>query len=247
MHTVTPVAIICCRTDRISVLFSKLLLICFIGVRRYVLNTTRLQKTLAKRSPTLFMEHNGGFSKVPCDEWPASSKFGCVNGGQGRREWGGIGFWKAPQRQSLNNHVSSAGLHYPPVRQAECQPGLLAGCGKVNGGGKTSYCVTLERNGEGRPSVSSGLPYPQSKWTRAARGDATDTHRAKPKEHNSGPAKKRALIPLKHIYMYTHREVKAISKKFGSSLCLRYYYYYFFIFSTLLGSHSFRSRWQTIW
>lgn len=91
--------------------------------------------------------------------------------GKGRE----IGFWKAPQRQSLNNHVSSAGLHYPPVRQAECQPGLLADCGKVNGGGKTSYCVTLERNGEGQPSVSSGLPYPQSKWTRAARGEATDT------------------------------------------------------------------------
>ncbi|TWW73907.1 hypothetical protein D4764_15G0013030 [Takifugu flavidus] len=90
-----------------------------------------------------------------------------------------VSAWRA-QRQSLNNHVSSAGLHYPPVQQAECQPGLLAGCGKVNGGGKTSYCVTLERNGEGRPSVSSGLPYPRSKWTRAARGEATDTHRAKP-------------------------------------------------------------------
>ncbi|CAB1418924.1 unnamed protein product [Pleuronectes platessa] len=73
----------------------------------------------------------------------------------------------------------------PALLKAECQPGLLAGCGKVNGGGKTSYCVTLERNGEGRPSVSSGLPYPQSKWTRAARGEATDTHRAKPSEHNT--------------------------------------------------------------
>lgn len=122
-------------------------------------------------------------------------------GGEGK----GIGFWKAPQCQSLNNHVSNAGLHYPPVRQAECQPGLLAGCGKVNGGGKTSYCVTLERNGEGRPSVSSGLPYPQSKWTRAARGEATYTHRAKPSEHNTeawtqSQPKWWALIPLKHIY-----------------------------------------------
>ena len=126
-------------------------------------------------------------------------------GGEGR----GIWFWKAPQRQSLNNHVSSAGLHYPPVRQAECQPGLLAGCGKVNGGGKTSYCVTLERNGEGRPSVSSGLPYPQSKWTRAARGEATDTHRAKPSEHNTEAwgmiqPKRWALMPIKHIYICTH-------------------------------------------
>lgn len=103
--------------------------------------------------------------------------------------------------------MSSAGLHYPPVQQAECQAGLLAGCGKVNGGGKTSYCVTLERNGEGRPSVSPGLPYPQSKWTRAARGEAADTHRAEPSERNAearrtlGRAKKRwALIALKHIY-----------------------------------------------
>ncbi|TNN55027.1 hypothetical protein EYF80_034733 [Liparis tanakae] len=74
--------------------------------------------------------------------------------------------------------------NYSGSGAAECQPGLLAGCGKVNGGGKTSYCVTLERNGEGRPSVSSGLPYPQSKWTRAARGEATDTHRAKPTAHH---------------------------------------------------------------
>ena len=86
--------------------------------------------------------------------------------------------------------MSGTGLHYPPVRQAECQPGSLAGCGKVNVGGKTSYCVTPEREqngsgGEGLPSVSSGLPYPQSKWTRAARGEATDTHGAKPTEHNT--------------------------------------------------------------
>lgn len=121
---------------------------------------------------------------------------------------GGQGPERPPQRQSLNNHVSSAGLHYPPVRQAECQPGLLAGCGKVNGGGKTSYCVTLERNGEGQPSVSSGLPYPQSKWTRAARGEATDTHRAKPNEHNTEAwtqiqPKRWALVPLKHTHTHT--------------------------------------------
>lgn len=88
------------------------------------------------------------------------------------------------------------------------RPGLLAGCGKVNGGGKTSYCVTLERNGEGQPSVSSGLPYPQSKWTRAARGEATDTHRAKPSEHNVQPwtllqPKRRGLGTTK-TYIDTH-------------------------------------------
>lgn len=87
-----------------------------------------------------------------------------------RREWrtgaekkkGGGGRFseRAPQRQSLNNHVSSAGLHYPPVQQAECQPGLLAGCGKVNGGGKTSYCVTLERNGEGAAICQPGPAIP---------------------------------------------------------------------------------------
>lgn len=49
-----------------------------------------------------------------------------------------------------------------------------SGVGAENGSG-----------GEGLPSVSSGLPYPQSKWTRAARGEATDTHRAKPTEHNT--------------------------------------------------------------
>lgn len=170
------------------------------------------------------MEHNGGFPKYHVtNDHPHQSLAVWMVGRGGERR--GIGLWKAPQRQSLNNHVSSAGLHYPPVRQAECQPGLLAGCGKVNGGGKTSYCVTLERNGEGRPSVSSGLPYPQSKWTRAARGEATDTHRAKPSEHNTKAwtrvqPKKWALIPLKHTYMCAHGEDRAICKKFGSRLCL---------------------------
>lgn len=162
-----------------------------------------------------------------------------------------IGFWKAPQRQSLNNHVSSAGLHYPPVQQAECQPGLLAGCGKVNGGGKTSYSVTLERNGEGRPSVSSGLPYPQSKWTRAARGEATDTHRAKPSEHNTeawtqNEPKWWALIPLKHIYTpHIVEKIRLTPRNLAAGfvcLCL-----FVFSVSALWGPYCFKSRWQTIW
>lgn len=179
------------------------------------------KKECSKKFFPLFMKHNDGFPKCHVtNDYPhrTLAVWMADRGREGRR----IGLWKAPQRQSLNNHVSSAGLHYPPVRQAECQPGLLAGCGKVNGGGKTSYCVTLERNGEGRPSVSSGLPYPQSKWTRAARGEATDTHRAKPSEHNTEAwtqiqLKRWALVPLKHIYTHKHSgEDMAISKKFGS-------------------------------
>lgn len=110
--------------ESVSVMSSKLLLSRFHRCEEMCFKYLQTPKDfgIKKGSLTLFMEHSGGFSKVPCDEWPSSSKFGCVNGGQGRREWGGIGFWKAPQRQSLNNHVSSAGLHYPPVRQAECQP-----------------------------------------------------------------------------------------------------------------------------
>lgn len=195
------------------------------------------------------MEQDGGFPKYHVTNphrtlavWMAD------RGGEGR----GIGFWKAPQRQSLNNHVSSAGLHYPPVRQAECQPGLLAGCGKVNGGGKTSYCVTLERNGEGRPSVSSGLPYPQSKWTRAARGEATDTHRAKPSEHNTEAwtkiqPKRWALIPLKNIY--THTQIAAKIRLSPRNLAAGRVCLCMFVFSvsTLLGPYCFKSRWQTIW
>lgn len=175
----------------------------------------------------------------------------CVNGRHERKGGRAIGFWKAPQRQSLNNHVSSAGLHYPPVQQAACQPGLLADCGKVNGRGKTSYCVTLERNGEGQPSVSSGLPYPQSKWTRAARGEATDTHRAKPSEHNAearaqiGPTWW-ALIPLKHIYTaHVAEKIRLTPRNLAAGfvcLCL-----FVFSVSALLGPYCFRSRWQTIW
>ncbi|KAK1879242.1 putative aldehyde dehydrogenase, partial [Dissostichus eleginoides] len=101
---------------------------------------------------------------------------------------------------------------------AECQPGLLAGCGKVNGGGKTSYCVTLERNGEGRPSVSSGLPYPQSKWTRAARGEATDTHRAKPTAHHglsSLPGSGREFLPKRTVHVGHRPPVQ----RFQDKLC----------------------------
>lgn len=51
------------------------------------------------------------------------------------------------------------------ARPGASQPGLLAGCGKVNGGGKTSYCVTLERSGEGAGHLSA-----QACHTRGANG-----------------------------------------------------------------------------
>lgn len=149
--------------------------------------------------------------------------------------------------------MSSAGLHYPPVQQAECQPGLLAGCGKVNGGGKTSYCVTLERNGEGRPSVSPGLPYPQSKWTRAARGEAADTHRAKPSERNGRGAadarpsqKEMGLDSTKtHIHSAHCGQDKANSKNFGSGLRV-FMPVCFLVSAHYWASRCFKSRWRAI-
>ncbi|CAL8344613.1 unnamed protein product [Merluccius merluccius] len=101
---------------------------------------------------------------------------------------------------------------------AECQPGLLAGCGKVNGGGKTSYCVTLERTEECRPSVSSGLPYPQSKWTRASRGEATDTHRAKPTEHSAVTAALTFHLARLHVCASTAHSVKTFTMPSGLGL-----------------------------
>lgn len=142
-------------------------------------------------------------------DWLSSSNFSNGRHGKSLVAAGGgrSASERAPQRQSLNNHVSSAGLHYPPVRPARCQPARIAGWlwqGQRRRKNQLLCYSGAEWRG-GRPSVSSGLPYPRSKWTRAARGEATDTHRAKPSEHNARiyglhcSQRDGALVPLKHI------------------------------------------------